>query len=53
MPKLTSPTLPGMPHKFWKNIGLVRYLPDVSQNPVYGGFWVSRELPYTPYLTYS
>ena len=32
---LSSPTIPGMPHNFWENIGLVVYLPDVSQNPVY------------------
>ena len=50
MPNLSSPTLPGMPHKFWENIAEMAYLPDVSQNPVYGGFRVSRELPYlTPH----
>ena len=38
MPNLSSSTLPGMPQNFWKNIGLVRYLPDVSQNPVYRRF---------------
>ena len=46
MPNLSSPTLPGIPHKFWENIAEMAYLPDVSQNPVYGGFRVSRQLPY-------
>ena len=53
MPNLSSPTLPGMPHKFWENITEMAYLPDVSQNPVYGGFWVNRQLQYlnTPFAT--
>ena len=42
MPNLSSPTLPGMPRKFWENTAEMAYLPDVSQNPVYGGFRVSR-----------
>ena len=45
MPSLSSPALPGMPQKFWENIAEMAYLPDVSQNPVYGGFWANRQLP--------